>query len=84
MLKRLLFAFNPDTYAVYYKNGVSAFSQYDSVIFQTNSHKEKGVILDFIPESQSILLKTEVYPDGIPINPSYILRKAQKEIEDEL
>jgi hypothetical protein len=76
MKKRLLTAFSPKTYAVYYKNGVSTFSKNDIVLFKTNSHEEKGTILDFIPESQSILLKTDVYPDGIPINPSNILRKA--------
>lgn len=76
MKKRLLVAFSPNTYAVYYKNGVSTFSQNDAVLFKTNSHEEKGTILDFIPESQSILLKTDIYPDGIPVNPFHILRKA--------
>lgn len=75
MLKRLLFAFNPDTYAVYYKNGVSSFSSNDSVLFKVNDIEEKGIIVKFIPDSQSIFLKTETNPDGIAINPQNILKK---------
>ena len=75
-MSRIVAKFNPQAYAIHYKNGIVSFSKNDSVLVNFENKEVKGKIVEFNPESESVLILTETNIKPIKIHSKNILRKS--------